>query len=214
MSHGDEIQSPIIFLPILISAHSITQGTSHTLHFTLMHNKPQDNVQLDNILVSLIRGRGIRRMTPLAHLQYSDEKKRVNSKKSRRKCDAPYLLSALCGIAEVVCVWKGLQMAVESYGTLNCKVRQDPITRCEWSRIPQEAINETPNTNFLPCDIVVIKPKVVIFLQPGNVQPVINNHSYTTQLQQTYGLQGFAILRPEETWKPKLVFQHTKSIVE
>lgn len=67
-------------------------------------------------------------MTPLAHLQYSYKKQWVNAKDARRNCDTEHLPSTLCSIAEVVCVGKGMQVAVELHGSLNSKIREDPVS--------------------------------------------------------------------------------------
>jgi len=89
----------------------------------------QQHIHLnENIPVSLIRGRDIWRMTPLTHLQYSYKKQWVDAKYARRNCDTQYLPSTPGSIAEVICIWKGLQTAVESRGPLNCKIRKDPVS--------------------------------------------------------------------------------------
>ena len=103
-------------------------------------------------------------MPPLAHLQYSDKKHWVDTKYARRNRHTHDLPSSLGSIAEIECIREGIQMAVESHGPLNCKIGKYPIPRGEWTGIPQEAVNKTPNTHFFPGHVEVIKPKIVIGL--------------------------------------------------
>lgn len=91
----------------------------------------------ETLPVSFIRGRNIWRMSPLAHLQYSYEKQRVNSEyawRSRYAHDLPCLLGR---VAKVVCVWECLQAVVDFYRPLNWKIGKDPILWCKWTCIPQ-----------------------------------------------------------------------------
>lgn len=67
-------------------------------------------------------------MAPLAHLQDSDKKHRVDSKYARRNCHTHDLPSSLGSIAEIECIREGIQMVVESYGPLYCKIWEDPIS--------------------------------------------------------------------------------------
>lgn len=83
---------------------------------------------MKKVPIALIRGRDIRRMTPLTHLQNSYKKQWVDAKYARRNRDTQYLFSTLSSIAEVVCIRKGMQTAVKSHGPLNCKIREDPVS--------------------------------------------------------------------------------------
>jgi len=61
-----------------------------------------------SIPVPFIRGWNIWRMTPLAHLQDSDEKQWMDSKNARRNCDTHDSRSPLSSIAEVECIREGI----------------------------------------------------------------------------------------------------------
>lgn len=78
--------------------------------------------------VAFVRWRNIWRVTPLAHLQYPNEEQWMDSKYTRRNCDAHNLPSPLGSITEIVCVGESLQMAIELHRSLNGKVRENPIS--------------------------------------------------------------------------------------
>lgn len=60
-----------------------------------------------------------------------------------RDRDPHQLPSTLRGIAEVVCIWEGMEVAVKLYRPLNCEVRENPITGSKRAYIAQQAINES-----------------------------------------------------------------------
>lgn len=127
--------------------------------------------------ITLIRGRDIRRMTPQTHLKHSQEQHRVNSQKFWRECETHDLAGVLGGITEVVGVRECLKGLVESDGALNCEIWKDPILCSERTWMPQKALHKTPNPYLPPWHVEVIKPKVVIVLQPWDVKPIIDYHS-------------------------------------
>lgn len=139
--------------------------------------------------VALVRRRNVRRVSPHTHLQDSDKQQRVYSEEAKRDCDPHDFPRLFGGIAEVVCVRKRLYMAVQSDRPLDREIRQNPVSRCKRARLPHEAVHETPNSYLLPRHVEMIKPKIVVVLKPRNVKPVVENHSYPTQLQQAHRLQ-------------------------
>lgn len=153
------------------------------------------------IPVAFVRRKHIWRMTPLAHLKHSNEKQRVYPKYAGRDRETKQLCCTPCSIAEIICIRECPQLTVNSRCALDCKVREDPISWREWSCIAQKTIYQTRNTNLPPRHVEVIEPKIVVSLQPGNVQPIINNYSYAAELKQTYRFHGSPIFRPNKSQK-------------
>ena len=63
------------------------------------------------------------RMAPLAHLEHSNEEHWVDAEYARRNSGAHDLMRSFSCIAEVVCVWEGVELGVQLQRSLNCKVR-------------------------------------------------------------------------------------------
>nr|GMD19512.1 hypothetical protein Iba_chr07eCG8940 [Ipomoea batatas] len=80
--------------------------------------------------------------------------------------------------------------------TLDSEVRKYPVPGSKWTGISHKAINETPNATFLPGDVEMIKPEIIVCLQPGYVKPIINYHSNAAKLEQGDGFQGYPIFKP------------------
>nr|GMD26266.1 E3 ubiquitin ligase BIG BROTHER-related-like [Ipomoea batatas] len=78
---------------------------------------------------------------------------------------------------------------------LDSEVGQYPVSRSKGTGFTQEATDKTPNANLLPGEIEMIKPKVVVRLQPTDVKPLINQYSNATNLEQRDGFHRLPISR-------------------
>lgn len=130
-----------------------------------------------NSPVSFVGWSDIWWMLPLAHLQDSDEKQRVYPPNARGNSNTHDFSCTLGGIAEVIRIWKCMNTTVQSDRTCDCKIRKYPISSCKWTIVPQEIIDKTPNANFFPRHVEVIKSEIIIGLQPWNVKPVVDYYS-------------------------------------
>lgn len=198
VGHGNCVQRSIIVFPISIPApmNNHKSLSSLQLKFYII-NFAKIIDKRNNTPVPYVWRRRIRWVPPLAHLQDSNEEQRVDSEHTRRHRHAHYLSCSLSCIAEVECVRKCMKIGVQFERALDCEVRQDPITGCKWTRIPQKQIDKPRNSLLSPSHLKVIKPEIIVVLKPFEVKPVIEDDSYATELQQANWFHGPPICRPE-----------------
>ena len=111
------------------------------------------------------------------------------TKKAKGDCEAHEFPRLFGGVAEVVRVRERLYIAVQSDRPLDGEIRQNPVPGCKRAGLTHEAMNKTPYAHLPPRHVEMIKPEIVVVLQPQDVKPVVQNHSYPAQLQQADGLQ-------------------------
>lgn len=119
-------------------------------HFSIISLNHLQKSHQPNSPIAFIGWRELRRKAPSAHLQSSDRKQRVNSNYAKRNCEAKDLSCRLGSIAEIICAFKRLQAAIQSHRSLNCEIRENPISRSKWTCITQQTFEQTQNPHFLP----------------------------------------------------------------
>jgi hypothetical protein len=143
--------------------------------------------------VTFVRRLDVGGEAPPAHLQDADEEQGVDPEHAVRHGEAPDPGRPPARVAEV----ERARPGVDPCGALDGQVRQDPVHRGE--RAPsarQQQAREAPDADEATRHAEVVEAEVVVALEPGDVQPVVQDAADPADLQQAHGPQRPAVLRP------------------